>query len=333
MRRVAIVGAGKLGQRHLTAYDGIDGVEVTGLFEPDAAVVSSIQAGREHSLRAYPSFDDLLQDPEVGVVDVCSPTHLHFEHVSRALAVGKHVFCEKPLTSATSEVVELGRLATAGNVSLRVGYLYRYHPRVQRLKRRLDENALGAPHVALLRIGGRGSHQQWKHQSAAGGGALLDMASHMVDLAGWLFGPTIEIEPLVSRLVHPHREIGGEVVQVDADDLVVVRLRTSTEVEVMVHADFVSPGFANMIEVSGENGSALVSVISGIPDRYVLSAPASDLPSGETFERGDSADMLVRELASFAADLDARAVVDIEGSLTVGRVAESFGAAVDPTRG
>lgn len=332
MRRVAIAGLGKLGQRHLAVYDAIDGVEVAGVYEPDTSVVPHLQAQRERPLRAYGSFDDLTHDPEVGVVDVCTPTHLHFEQVGQALRAGKHVFCEKPLAPTTAEVAELGRLATRENVSLRVGYLYRFHPRVERLKRRLEARALGDPHVALLRIGGRGSHQAWKHRSADGGGALLDMASHMVDLAGWLFGSIVEIEPLVNRLVHPQREIAGAMVQVDANDLVVVRLRSATGVEVLVHADFVSPGFANMMEISGENGSALVSVISGIPDRYVLRAPASDLPAGETFESGDSADMLEGELASFTAELGSP-VVDVDGSLLVGRVAESFGPAGGCGRG
>lgn len=325
MVRVAIVGAGKIGERHLAAYRGIEHADVVGILEPQEGRRGRFIAAAPDGLRPYATFDELLGDPEIDVVDICSPTPAHFAQVSQTIAARKTVFCEKPLAQHPDEINELERQAAHAGVSLRVGYVYRFHPRIQRLKERLGEDALGTPRFAMLRIGGRGSHRVWKHNRAEGGGVLLDMASHMVDLAYWLFGPVAEVEPLYDGLLVPKREIDGVFVDVDADDLVVLRLQSQSGVEILIHADFLSPGFANSIEVTGDNGSALVSVISGIPDRYTLLTAAADLNAGETLEPGDFADMLARELTGFVDDVEAgRVVQEIGASRVVAEVVEGF---------
>ena len=325
MGRVAVLGAGKVGHRHLEAYQRVPGAEVVGILEPHEERLSAALADLARSIPRYASLDDVLSDPEVDVVDICSPTPLHFEQVCRSLRAGKTVFCEKPLVPSVAEVEEIARLLSTADTSLRVGYVYRSHPRIELLKQRLDDEVLGTPYMAVFRIGGRGSHRAWKHGRASGGGALLDMASHMLDLAYWFFGGIDEVESLYSGLLLSKREIDGEQVEVDADDVVIVRLRTLTGVEILVHADFLSPGFANWIEVSGKNGSALVSIISGLPDRYVLRSAARGLPAGETLEQGRPVNMLERELAAFIADVNERRVVkDIDASLLVAQVVESF---------
>lgn len=326
LARVALLGAGKVGQRHLEAYEAIEQVQVVGVLEPDAECFAALTAGPGRPLSRYESLDHVLEDGSVDVVDVCSPTPFHFEQVSRSLAAGKTVFSEKPLVPTVSEVEEIASVLSGTDSSLRVGYVYRFHPRVEKLKQRLDDDVLGKAHLAVLRIGGRGSHRAWKHDRASHGGALLDMASHMLDLAHHLFGRITEVKPLFSGLLVPKREIDGAQVEVDADDVVIVRLRSATGVEILVHADFLSPGFSNLIEVAGENGSALVSVVSGFPDRYVLKDRVGDVPAGETFEAGDSADMLACELGAFVRDADSGQVIrDIDSSLLVARVADAFG--------
>jgi predicted dehydrogenase len=324
---VAVLGAGKIGLRHVEAYREIEGAVLTGLLEPHAGNRTAALTRLTPAPHIYRSFEEVLEDPDVDIVDVCTPTPVHFEQVSRALAAGKSVFCEKPLVATSDEIARIEALFADRNTSLRVGYVYRFHPRIQRLKHRLDHEALGRPRLAVFRIGGRGSHRAWKHERGSAGGALMDMASHMLDLATWLFGPIDEIQPLFRDVLLPKREIEGVLVAVDADDVVVFRLRSATGVEILVHADFVSPGFSNLVEVAGDNGSALVSVVSGIPDRYVLNSPAGDLPAGETFEPGDTADMLRCELEAFMSDFDAGIVVqETDASTLVARVAEAFGA-------
>ncbi len=325
MTRVAVLGAGKIGQRHLATYESIPDATVAGVVEPDPACLEILNRTRDEPFHRYESLDQVCGDSSVDVVDVCSPTPYHFDQVMQSLEAGKSVFSEKPLVPTVAEIDRITAALDGSDASLRVGYVYRFHPRVERLKQRLDDDVLGPPRLAVLRIGGRGSHRAWKHDRASHGGALLDMASHMVDLAYHLFGTITEVEALTSALLAPKREIDGAPVAVDADDVVVMRLRSATGVEVTVHADFLSPGFANLIEVAGENGSALVSVVSGFPDRYVLRSAAGDVAAGETFEVGADADMLHRELESFISDFGAgRVVRDVESSRLVAKVVEAF---------
>ena len=323
MTRIIVAGAGKRGVRHLEAYRKIPGASVVGIVEPDAQRRLDAIGLAGDEAEAFGSVPDALDATDADVVDVCTPTAHHFEDEAAVLDAGKSVFCEKPLVPTLAEAEALHERVEAGKGSLRVGYVYRYHPRIQQLKDRLDAGVLGNAYLAMLRIGGRGSHRLWKHQAGMAGGALLDMATHMLDLAYWLFGGFTEIEILHQAVLVHKREIDGVLHDVDADDLVIVRLRTVGDVEVLVHADFVTPGFANLIEVAGTNGSASTSIVTAIPDRLTLVRPAGDLPAGETTTPGESADMLQAQLASFVDDVvNGRLVSDMRASLEIARVLE-----------
>lgn len=324
MPGIVVSGAGKIGTRHLSVYQSISEGAVVGVVEPDDATFSAASGSRGGELERFITLEEALDHPAVDVIDICTPTPVHFKQAEAALRSGKSVFCEKPLVTSPSEIEALVSLLT-GDTSFRVGYPYRYHPRIVRLKQRLDSGALGTPHMALFRIGGRGSHRAWKHRKGSGGGALLDMATHMIDLAYWLFGDFTETEILHSSLLVPERSIGGRIVEVDAEDLVILRLKTQSGVTVCVYADFVSSGFAQSIEVAGSNGSAFATVIDTIPDRYSLVSSAEGLAAGDTVEQGERVDMLALQLADFVASVSRGDVVqDISSSIAVTDVIHSY---------
>jgi predicted dehydrogenase len=327
MTGIVVTGAGKIGSRHLRRYDSLTAVDVIGLVEPSDAAYASVGASSTERPRRFSTLEEALDHPHVTVVDICTPTPLHFRQAEAALRAGKSVFCEKPLVTSLADAKTLA--AMTGDTTFRVAYPYRYHPRLERLKRRLDEGALGTPHMALLRIGGRGSHRVWKHRRGLGGGVLLDLATHMVDLAFWMFGDFVETEVLHTSQLVGERDIDGEVVEVDAEDVVVLRLRTRSGVTVFVYADFISPGFAHSVEVAGSNGSAFSSVLDALPDRYSLIRAAAGLPPGDTIEAGESVDMLDLELADFVASLTRGEVVqDISSSLAVSGVIDEYNAVI-----
>lgn len=327
MTGIVVAGAGKIGGRHLHSYDSLAGADVIGLVEPSDEVYASVHVSRNGGPRRFSTLEEALGHPGVHVVDICTPTPLHFQQVEATLRSGKSVFCEKPLVTSLGDARTLASIA--GATTFRVAYPYRYHPRLERLKRRLEEGALGEPRMALLRIGGRGSHRAWKHRRADGGGVLLDLATHMVDLAFWMFGDFVETEVLHSSQLVRERDIDGERVEVDADDLVVLRLRTRSGVTVCVYADFISPGFAHSVEIAGSNGSAFSSVLDALPDRYSLLSEAAGLPRGDTVEAGQSVDMLGRQLADFVATLKRGEVVqDIPSSLAVSGVIDEYNAVI-----
>ena len=324
MKYIVVVGAGKLGTWHIEAYNRIEEARIIGIVEPIDERMAAALALEDDEARAYRSLDDALLASDVDVIDVYTPTAHHFDDVTKALDLGKSVFCEKPLVPTMAEAEAVARHMTAGPGSLRVGYVYRFHPRMQKLKMRLEAGTLGDPYLAMLRIGGRGSHRIWKHRAGMAGGALLDMATHMLDLAFWLFGSFTEAEVLHRAVLLDKREIEGTLVEVDADDLVVLRLRTVGDVSVLVHADYVTPGFAHQVEVAGTNGSASTSIVTAVPDRYALVHQTEELPSGETIEAGHATNMLQLQLESFVDDLENdRVVSDIGASLEIARVLDT----------
>lgn len=321
MQKVVIVGTGKLGLRHIQSYASIEAASVVGVIDPVVERRAAVLEQIGHDVKVYDDVDSAAGDPGVDVIDICSPTMNHFEHTAAALASGKSVFCEKPLVPTLREAEHLEAVVAESPGVLRVGYVYRFHPRMQRLKDLLAAGALGHPHLAMLRIGGRGSHRLWKHKAQSGGGALLDMATHMIDLAYWLFGSFENSELLYGTQLLHKREIEGAIVDADAEDLAIVRIRTVGDVEVLIHADFVTPGFANSVEVAGTNGSVATSIITSTPDRYTLVQPAGGLPAGETTFPGENSNMLQRQLETFVNDLEAGTVhSDMSASIEIARV-------------
>jgi predicted dehydrogenase len=79
---------------------------------------------------------------------------------------------------------------------------------------------------------------------AAGGGAINEMLVHMLDLAVWYFGPPVETELLVSKVLRPTRLIQGKSCEVDAEDFVVMRMASASSVEILLQADMVTASFA-----------------------------------------------------------------------------------------
>ena len=107
---------------------------------------------------------------------------------------------------------------------------------------------LGRVLTANFRIGGRGSHQVWKHRKETDGGAINEMMVHMIDLAIWYFGPVKEAKVVDSHLMMPERVIGGETVTVDAEDYVLALFEMESGVRVTIQADLVTPSFNQFVE-------------------------------------------------------------------------------------
>jgi predicted dehydrogenase len=141
----------------------------------------------------------VVNHPEVRVVNVTSPNHLHLEMVRAAAAAGKHVFCEKPVGRGSAETAEIVRIARAAGILSWVGYNYRWAPVVQYARQLIRKGRLGTlTHYRGRFLVGYGSNPDgvlsWRFQrELAGYGTLGDLMSHVVDMAHMLAGPIARV--------------------------------------------------------------------------------------------------------------------------------------------
>ncbi|UCE54775.1 MAG: Gfo/Idh/MocA family oxidoreductase [Desulfobacterales bacterium] len=142
----------------------------------------------------YDHYDKLLADPEIQVVYIPLPNHLHHPWTLRALRAGKHVLCEKPQACNAGEAQEMADTAKDLGLLLMEAFMYRFHPRSKRIKEMVANGSIGTP--CLVRSSFCYPMEQKLLSSAKGarlkpemgGGALLDVGCYSVSVTRWLFG-------------------------------------------------------------------------------------------------------------------------------------------------
>jgi predicted dehydrogenase len=196
-----IVGTGFIGPVHVEALRRL-GREVRGVV--GSTPERSRAAAAALHLRAYGSLAELLADPEVKVVHLASPNHLHHRQCKEVIAAGKHVLCEKPLGLNSHETADLAALAERVAVACGVCYNVRYYPLNVEARQRLREGQLGSVYHVT------GSYQQdwllhdtdfnWRVLSAQAGPlrAVADIGTHWLDLVTWVTG--LEVESVCADL-------------------------------------------------------------------------------------------------------------------------------------
>jgi myo-inositol 2-dehydrogenase / D-chiro-inositol 1-dehydrogenase len=318
--RIGLVGCGKIGSRHLDAYRDMAGVEVVVADDDEA------RARRTAEQWGLPwASPTSLLGQDLAALDVCVPSTAHREWIVRALDAGLDVFCEKPLCLSHREGMEIREAALRARRNVIVGYLYRHHPAYRFAKETVEHGIVGAPHFALARLGGRGSHRSWKHDRAHGGGAIFEMMVHMLDLLSWLLGPLEDGRLLYEEVLLPTREIDAEVVEATARDCAVVSLRAGG-VPALCQSDLATPSFMNYVEVHGANGSLMASILDFLPTVVYCNEPRVLFDRGHNFRRFGPTNLFARELASFvetvrAGELNEWSLLE---SLELARFIDSF---------
>ncbi|MCP2371845.1 putative dehydrogenase [Agromyces terreus] len=222
--RTGIVGGGFMATVHSRAARAA-GSEIVAIASsnPDRARRAAAELGIAH---AADSVDELLADPGIDVVHVCTPNSTHVDLATRVLRAGKHVVCEKPLATSTTDAAELVELAARSGLVAAVPFVYRYHPMVQELRARVAGGELGR----LITVQGaylqdwllEEGDDDWRVGAAGGGSrAFADIGSHLVDLLEFVTGERIASLHATTSIVHPVR--GGAAVTTEDVAAVAVR--------------------------------------------------------------------------------------------------------------
>jgi predicted dehydrogenase len=229
----------------------------------------------------YRDLDELLTDPDIDAVHICTPNSTHTEYAERALAAGRHVVCEKPLAVSAAEAEHLTAAAERSGTVAAVPFVYRYHPLVRELRARRIAGEFGSWHLL------HGSYLQdwmldpdasgWRVDPAAGGAsrAFADIGSHWCDLVEFVSGERFTELTARTTVVVPDRPTAGtksftasggpnpagtaERTPVTTEDAAALLLRTERGVLASTVVSQVSAGRKNRLwfELDGSAGSAV----------------------------------------------------------------------------
>lgn len=269
---IAIVGTGMIGAVHRRAAL-LAGAEVRGV------AASSPQRAQEvaqawNVAHAYRDIEEVVSDPQVQVVHVCTPNHLHRAMAQAALEAGKHVICEKPLATTLEDAQALAALATRTGLVATVPFVYRYHPVVREARARIAQGELGPLHLI------HGSYLQdwlldpasnnWRVDPSLGGTSRVfaDIGSHWCDLVEWVSGERFaEVSAAFATVIAERGAVtgqsfttpaaGGTTQAVSSEDVATAMLRTSAGTLASLTVSQVSAGRHNRLwfEIDGARAS------------------------------------------------------------------------------
>lgn len=210
--RVGLIGAGLIGQTHSMMLRFIADQTEQSVRIVSVADVAHLQAERLTAhwpgARAVDSAAQIINDPAIDAVWICTPTALHRDAVVAAARAGKNIFCEKPLAMASGEAVEMAQAIAAAGVMSQVGLVMRFSPVFTVIREMLKEPNVGRILSVAMRddqdFPTRGVHNSaWRNDpSLTAGGTLIEHSVHDFDLLTWMFGP-------VARLYCRTRTVSG----------------------------------------------------------------------------------------------------------------------------
>lgn len=191
--RLGLIGVGCISTiAHIPAYIGNDRVEIAGVCDIIEERAIAVRDAHFPNARVYTDYQELLKDGSIDAVDICTPNYLHSIIAVDALNAGKHVFCEKPDAINPNEAAKMKEASEKNQKHLMVMRNNRFLNTSQYLKHYIESGKAGdiyAGRCGWIRrrgIPGKGGWFTTKAQS--GGGPLIDLGVHMIDLSIWLMG-------------------------------------------------------------------------------------------------------------------------------------------------
>ena len=188
--RVAVIGLG-IGRKHIEGYRTHPGCEVAALCDLDEAKLSAM-ADEFRVPATYRDAATMFAEANLDIVSVCTPNSLHRPLAEQAFAAGCHVLCEKPIATSAADGEAMLAAAEAAGKRLMINFSFRFTAQAAALKARVDAGDLGEIYygrtVWTRRRGVPGWGGWFGQKKLAGGGPLIDLGVHRLDLALWLMG-------------------------------------------------------------------------------------------------------------------------------------------------
>ncbi|OGO52080.1 MAG: inositol 2-dehydrogenase [Chloroflexi bacterium RBG_16_68_14] len=244
---VGLIGVGAIGRLHAKHLASrVPGASLAAVADIDRAAAEAC-AAECGSPDVYDQYHDLLQDPAVQAVVVCSPPDTHAQIIEEAAGSGKHVFCEKPLDCDLDKIDRALKAVSRAGVKLQVGFNRRFDANFRYVHEAVGSGKVGQPYT--LRITSRDPQLPQASGSRATVGLFLDTMIHDFDMARYLTGSeVVSVYALADAMIEGSEEI----------DTAVATLRFASGVLGTIENGQTAYGYDQRVEVFGSKGAIAV---------------------------------------------------------------------------
>ena len=256
--KIALVGCGRIADKHFAAFARHrENLELVGVCDTDAnalqAAINNTQA------KGYKSLDQLLSATEADIISLCTPSGLHSGQAIRIARAGRHVITEKPMATKWQDGINMVRVCDQAKVKLFVVKQNRRNPTLQLLKQALEQGRFGkiymvAVNVFWFRPQEYYDQAKWRGTWEFDGGALMNQASHYIDLLDWLIGPVASVQAMIGTLARN--------IEVEDTAVMNVRWRSGTLGTVSVTMLTHPKNYEGSITILGENGTVRIGGVA-----------------------------------------------------------------------
>lgn len=270
---VAVIGIGKLGQRHLDKWSEIDGVKIVGVIARREAELKKVSA--KYNTQAYKSIVSLMEEQSVDVIDICTPTHTHHLFIRQAALAKTAIICEKPIGLTFAEANEIMILCKENNVLLFIAHTLEFFPIYETTKEYIQTGVLGhSLNIHMARgVPYPADSRAWYTDESKSGGLFLDLGIH-------------EFEWILTTL--------GDVKTISTTDIRYAA--DQTIIYGVVHLKLVSGGYAT-IEVSWDEPAFRASfTIEGSKGKITYNH-TDRVPTFTQYDKTESIDRLFENLS------------------------------------
>jgi predicted dehydrogenase len=209
MVNVAIVGCGRISDMHGRGYEGLDSARIVAVCDPDQGRARR-QARKWGAAKVYKDYRQVLEDPEVELVELLTPHHLHCSMTVAACQAGKHVSVQKPMAINLEEADQMIYAADSAGVKLRIYENFVFYAPAVRAREMIRAGEIGEPRMIRMHVGTGSSESGWKiplsawiwrfNEKQSGGGALVfDHGYHLFSLAYDLLGQVEKVTAWIDK--------------------------------------------------------------------------------------------------------------------------------------
>lgn len=250
----ALSGLGSIAKTHLMGLKNLELLDLDLDFKLNFKSLATTHPEEKKNLAEAIGFEEIVSDyeklltKEIDLVDLCTPNFRHQEEILKAIAAEKHIYCEKPIALNLKEAEKIMAELQPKKIQNQLGFVYRFAPAVAKGHALLKNKIIGKPQFVKVEY----YHSRylnpevplsWRLENQkAGGGALVDLGSHMLDLSRFLMGEVESLSAWTKTFVKSRKLKAGTLKEVDVDDWALLMLDFCSGAKGTVEASRVSPG-------------------------------------------------------------------------------------------